>query len=125
MSYESVVAVLATADATLERDALNALPETTVTWCRVGTGGSGGLSGRPRWSPGSRIDYLTGANVYSELISCARKTYPELPSMCHTIRPDESYSSTRSPFPYATSARPPGRSCVEPPSCATTAGSGP
>ena len=35
MNYESVLVVLATSGATLERDALDALPETTVTWCRV------------------------------------------------------------------------------------------
>ena len=35
MPYESVVVVLATQGAMLERDALDALPETTVTWCRV------------------------------------------------------------------------------------------
>ena len=33
--HESVVVVLATGGASLERDALDALPETTVTWCRV------------------------------------------------------------------------------------------
>ena len=35
MPYESVLVVLATSGATLERDALDALPEITVTWCRV------------------------------------------------------------------------------------------
>ena len=35
MPYESVLVVLATQGATLERDALDALPETTVTWCRL------------------------------------------------------------------------------------------
>ena len=35
MPHESVVVVLATQGATLERDALDALSETTVTWCRV------------------------------------------------------------------------------------------
>ena len=35
MPYESVVVVLATGGAILERDALDALPETTVTGCRI------------------------------------------------------------------------------------------
>ena len=35
MPYESVVVVLATSGAILERDALDALPETTVTWFRI------------------------------------------------------------------------------------------
>jgi len=35
MSYESVVVVLATRGAPLEGDALDTLPETTVTWCRI------------------------------------------------------------------------------------------
>ncbi len=35
MPYESVVVVLATQGASLERDALDALPETAVTWFRV------------------------------------------------------------------------------------------
>jgi hypothetical protein len=35
MSYESIVVVLATGGASLERDALDALPETTVTWFRI------------------------------------------------------------------------------------------
>ena len=35
MPYESVVVVLATGGAILERDALDALPETTVTWFRI------------------------------------------------------------------------------------------
>jgi len=35
MSYESVVVVLATRGAPLEGDALDALPETSVTWCRI------------------------------------------------------------------------------------------
>jgi len=33
--HESVVVVLATGGASLERDALDALPETSVTWCRI------------------------------------------------------------------------------------------
>jgi len=35
MPYESVVVVLATGGAPLERDALDALPETSVTWMRI------------------------------------------------------------------------------------------
>jgi len=35
MAYESVLVVLATGGASLERDALDALPETTVTWSRI------------------------------------------------------------------------------------------
>lgn len=35
MPYESVVVVLATQGARLERDALDALAETAVTWCRI------------------------------------------------------------------------------------------
>jgi hypothetical protein len=35
MTYESVVVVLATGGASLESDALDTLPETTVTWSRV------------------------------------------------------------------------------------------
>lgn len=35
MAYESVVVILATGGAVLERDALDALPETSVTWSRV------------------------------------------------------------------------------------------
>ena len=35
MPNESVVVILATQGATLQRDALDALPETAVTWCRV------------------------------------------------------------------------------------------
>ena len=35
MAYESVVVVLATGGAMLERDALDALAETTVTWIRI------------------------------------------------------------------------------------------
>jgi len=35
LAYESVVVVLATGGARLEPDALAALPETAVTWCRV------------------------------------------------------------------------------------------
>jgi len=35
MSYESVVVVLATRGASLEGDALDTLPETTVTWVRI------------------------------------------------------------------------------------------
>jgi len=35
MPYESVVVVLATQGASLERDALDALPETAVTWSRI------------------------------------------------------------------------------------------
>jgi len=35
VAYESVLVVLATGGASLERDALDALPETTVTWCRI------------------------------------------------------------------------------------------
>jgi len=33
--YESVVVILATGGASLERDALDALPGTTVTWSRI------------------------------------------------------------------------------------------
>ncbi len=35
MDHESVVVILATGGAALERDALDALPETTVTWIHV------------------------------------------------------------------------------------------
>ena len=35
MPYESVLVVLATKGANLERDALDALDETTVTWVRI------------------------------------------------------------------------------------------
>ena len=35
MPYESVLVILATGGATLERDALDALPETAVTWFRI------------------------------------------------------------------------------------------
>ena len=35
MPYESVVVVLATQGASVERDALDALPETAVTWFRI------------------------------------------------------------------------------------------
>jgi len=35
MLYESVVVILATGGAPLERDALDALPETSVTWMRI------------------------------------------------------------------------------------------
>jgi hypothetical protein len=35
MPYESVLVVLATGGAALESDALDALPETTVTWSRI------------------------------------------------------------------------------------------
>ena len=35
MQYESVVVILATKGAALERDALDTLPETAVTWLRV------------------------------------------------------------------------------------------
>jgi len=35
MPYESVVVVLSAGGAILERDALDALLETTVTWCRI------------------------------------------------------------------------------------------
>ncbi|MEX2157057.1 MAG: hypothetical protein WD773_09480 [Gemmatimonadales bacterium] len=35
MAHESVVVVLATGGTTLERDALDTLPETAVTWIRI------------------------------------------------------------------------------------------
>jgi len=35
MPYESVVVVLATRGAPLAGDALDALPQTVVTWCRI------------------------------------------------------------------------------------------
>jgi hypothetical protein len=35
MPYESVVVILATGGTPLERDALDALPETAVTWIRI------------------------------------------------------------------------------------------
>jgi len=35
MPYESVVVVLATGGAPLAGDALDALPQTVVTWCRI------------------------------------------------------------------------------------------
>src|SRR6267143_846294 len=51
MAYESVVVVLATQGATLERDALDALPETAVTWCRVEREGRVACLAAPPKSP--------------------------------------------------------------------------
>lgn len=49
MDYESVVVVLATGGALLERDALDALEGTAVTWVRVEReGGVACLAGRVR-----------------------------------------------------------------------------